>query len=377
MRKALKWLLSIVAFVVVAVLTFVVIVPMAVPAFGARAGGAQLERMRKSANFNDGRFVNLVDTPMNSTGDSIFSAFLRYFWGNEERTPEDTISTGTFNRHAYSGSDSLLKVTWFGHSTVLLHIDGKTLLIDPVFSDHASPFPFMGPKAFPYSTAYSIDDLPPVDAVLISHDHYDHLDYETILQLKDRVNVFYVPLGLSAHLMRWGVPESGIRELDWWDEAVFEGLTLACVPMRHFSGRGVTDRFCTLWAGWVVKGKNHSVIHTGDSGYGTHFKEIGDRYGPFDLTMVECGQYNENWKFIHMMPEETVQAHIDLKGDYLLPIHWGRFNLSLHAWKEPVERALARAQQQEIQLLTPRAGHTFTINPPLPRERWWRKKGEG
>ena len=233
-------------------------------------------------------------------------------------------------------------------------------------------FSFMGPQAFPYSNVYSLEDLPEIDAVLISHDHYDHLDYETFLKLKSKVDKFFVPLGLAAHLERWGVPSENITELDWWDEVQFdENLLFAAVPMRHFSGRGVTDRSKTLWAGWVIKGKNSSVIHTGDSGYGDHFKEIGNKYGPFDLTMVECGQYNKDWKFIHMMPEETVQAHIDLKGKYLLPIHWGRFKLALHSWTDPIVRATAEAKKMNVELISPVAGQIVSLTPPLPKKHWW------
>ena len=371
MKLFLKWTFIVILSVILLITAAVLVVPKVAPAFGARPSGKSLERIEASPNYKDGIFVNQVKTEMNTSGGSFFSTFMKFLRGGKNRTPGKTIETAPFEKSAFAEADSLIRMTWFGHSTILLRIDGKNLLIDPVFSNHASPFGFMGPQAFPYTHKYSIDDLPEIDAVLISHDHYDHLDYETILKLRDRVDHFFVPLGLAAHLQHWGVDASKIKELDWWDESGFMGLTFACVPMRHFSGRGLSDRYCTLWAGWVIQSKDRSVIHTGDSGYGPHFKKIGERYGPFDLTMVECGQYNENWKQIHMMPEETVQAHFDLKGKFLLPIHWGRFNLALHSWTDPISRATAEANKKKADLITPIVGQTVSIHPPLPHRDWW------
>jgi L-ascorbate metabolism protein UlaG (beta-lactamase superfamily) len=209
--------------------------------------------------------------------------------------------------------------------------------------------------------------------VLITHDHYDHLDYETILQLKNINTEFFVPLGLGAHLEKWGISTANITEAEWWDEFRFnEEILFACVPMRHFSGRGIADRNKTLWAGWVIKSEKYTIIHTGDSGYGAHFKKIGEEYGPFDLTMIECGQYNEGWPYIHMMPEETVQAHIDMNGKFLLPIHWGRFNLSLHAWTDPVERALQASNEAKINLITPLPGQVVTLYESIRYYEWWK-----
>ena len=372
MKKLIKWLLTI--FITLALLIFIaiIIVPKMTPSFGAPAKGKYLERIKSSVNYKEGSFTNLLPTPMNTSGDSFFNTFLKFIRGGEDRKPKNVIQTSPFDKAHYSSADTSLSVTWFGHSTVLLKTGGKTLLIDPVFSDHASPFPFMGPRSFPYSQEYAIEDLPDIDAVLISHDHYDHLDYETIRKLNEKVSKFFVPLGLAAHLMRWNVPEANIYEMDWWDEVTFDNLLFACVPMRHFSGRAITDRNSTLWAGWVIQSENRTVIHTGDSGYGPHFKKIGEKYGPFDLTMVECGQYNESWKLIHMMPEETVQAHLDMQGKFLIPIHWGRFNLALHPWKDPVLRVSAAAIENNVALITPVVGKTFTLNPPPQKSEWWR-----
>lgn len=347
------------------------IVPKVAPQFGANASGARLERIKSSKHFNDGQFRNLVDTPMYGEDTSPWQSIIKFIKGGKNREPDAVIETISFT--ANSANNDEVAVTWFGHSTVLLQIAGKNILIDPVFSNHASPFLFMGPKAFQYTHTYSVNDLPNIDAVIITHDHYDHLDFETILKLKDRTIPFYVPLGLGAHLERWGIPANYITEGEWWDEFEFnQDIIFACVPMRHFSGRGISDRNKTLWAGWVIKSAAHAIIHTGDSGYGDHFKQIGEKYGPFDITMVECGQYNEGWPYIHMTPEETVQAHIDLDGKLLLPIHWGRFNLSLHSWTDPIERASVTSNQKNIDLITPVPGQVVSLNNPLAYYEWWK-----
>jgi L-ascorbate metabolism protein UlaG (beta-lactamase superfamily) len=347
------------------------IVPKLAPQFGASAKGTRLEKIKNSPHFKNGQFQNLIDTPMYGENTSLWQSMIKFIKGGKNREPDAIIETIKFS--ADNKSPDEVFVTWFGHSTILLQIARKNILIDPVFSNHASPFAFMGPKAFPYSHQYTIDDLPEIDAVIISHDHYDHLDYESMIKLKHKVNQFYVPLGLGAHLEKWGIPTENIMEAEWWDEFQFDHeILLACVPMRHFSGRGIADRNKTLWAGWVIKSEKHTVIHTGDSGYGPHFNQIGEKYGPFDLTMVECGQYNEGWPYIHMTPEETVQAHIDLDGRLLLPIHWGRFNLSLHNWTDPAERASLASSQKNVDLITPVPGQKVSLNNPLAYYAWWK-----
>lgn len=347
------------------------VVPKIAPQFGASATGQRLERIESSSHYKNGRFQNLIETPMYGENTSIWQSMLKFIKGGKNREPGTVIETVEFDYEMIPVKE--VSVTWFGHSTILLQIAGKNILIDPVFSNHASPFAFTGPKAFAYSNIYHVEDLPKIDAVLISHDHYDHLDYETMRELKDKVNKFYVPLGLGAHMERWGIPKNHITELEWWDEIEFDNeLLFACVPMRHFSGRGINDRNKTLWAGWVIKSNEHSVIHTGDSGYGDHFKQIGEKYGPFDLTMVECGQYNEGWPYIHMTPEQTIQAHIDLNGKLLLPIHWGRFNLSLHSWTDPIERASSASIQQNIDLIAPVPSQKVILSNPLAYYEWWK-----
>ena len=255
---------------------------------------------------------------------------------------------------------------------MLLDLDGALVLTDPVFARRVGPLRGIGPRRFNDQQPITADELPELDAVLISHDHYDHLDHAAIRVLKDKVGAFFVPLGVGAHLERWGVPAERIVELDWWEEARLGDLTLTLAPTRHFSGRRGTDGYKTLWGAWVARGPHHSVFFSGDSGYWDGFAEIGERFGPFDLTLMECGAYNEGWASIHMMPEETAQAHRDLRGDLLMPIHWGKFNLSLHAWTEPVERLLAAAEDPAIRVVTPRIGQGFDASRTIPQTHWWR-----
>lgn len=372
MRNFLKWFIIVLGSISILFIIPVMIVPKVAPQFGGTVQGDHLKQIKESPNYRNDRFYNLVKTKMNGENGSMLNAFWKFLKGGENREPNKIINTIPFDKESFASLNEGFSFTWFGHSTAMIRIQGKTLLIDPVFSNHASPFSFFGPQGFPYSNSYTLDGLTEIDAVLITHDHYDHLDYETFLQLKNKVNRFYVPLGVSAHLTKWGVPKENIIEMDWWDEIQFdEDLLFAFVPMRHFSGRGIVDRFKTLWGAWVIQTTDHSIIHTGDSGYGDHFKEIGLKYGPFDLAMVECGQYNENWPYIHMMPEETVQASIDLKARYLLPIHWGRFNLALHPWTDPIERATKEASEKEVTIITPVVGEIVNLIPPLPESRWW------
>lgn len=374
MKKFFKWLLIFIISLIVIFISGNMIVPKVAPQFGATPKGERLERIKKSPQYRNNKFYNLVETPMSGENTSMWESAWKFIKGGENREPKKVIETIPFSKTEFESGTSGISFSWFGHSTVLLRVDGKNILIDPVFSNYASPFSFLGTKGFQYSNRTLLNDLPNIDAVLISHDHYDHLDYETIKLLNEKVDRFYVPLGVAAHLEKWGIPVENIIEMDWWDESIFDkNLTFAAVPMRHFSGRGVMDRYSTLWVGWVIQSRNYSIIHTGDSGYGDHFKTIGDKYGPFDLTMVECGQYNEGWPYIHMMPEQSVQAHIDLKGKYMMPIHWGRFNLSLHEWTDPVERATAEATKKNVEILTPVVGDIFNLKPTLPKERWWER----
>ena len=270
---------------------------------------------------------------------------------------------------------SNVKVTWFGHSALLLEVNNRKIFLDPMLGKIPAPHPWLGSKRFNEDLPMKIEDIPQIDAVLISHDHYDHLDYWSITKLKDKVKMFYVPLGVAAHLKSWGVDESRIVELDWWEEAKFEELTFVSTPSRHFSGRGLFNKDSTLWCSWVIKSENTKIFFSGDGGYSKTFKEIGEKFGPFDLTLLECGQYNEGWSEIHMMPEETVQTHIDLRGELLMPIHWGAFKLSIHPWQEPVERLLKKANSLNVKVTTPKIGEPVILGKSVPSSNWWKNGG--
>ena len=254
-----------------------------------------------------------------------------------------------------------------------MQIDGKTFLVDPVFSGSASPIKFTTPS-FKGTDVYSVDDFPAIDYLLISHDHWDHLDYETVLKLKSKVGKIVTGLGTGAHLEHWGFDMSKVSEKDWNEEVDFgNGFTINVTPGRHFAGRTFT-RNKALWVSFVLRTPSMKIFIGGDSGYDNHFKKIGEKFGPFDLAILECGQYNEAWKYIHMMPEETVTAAHDLKATKLMPVHWSKFSLALHDWNEPIQRATIEAQKQNMPLVTPLIGQKVDLKGEQVFEQWWKEK---
>ncbi len=342
------------------------------PTFGGRASKKDRALIKKSAHYDQGKFINLLpEDTINSLGSnmSILTDFIK---GNPRAKPTMPLLPKSMLPAAIQHNKET-KVTWFGHSAVLLEINGVTLFLDPMLGRAPSPFPFIGGKRFSKQLPIEIADLPLVDIILLSHDHYDHLDYGSIKQLMHKASMFIVPIGVGAHLERWGVPREKIQEHDWWDEFQYAGLTFASTPARHFSGRSLLDRNSTLWCSWVIQGEDTKVFFSGDSGYGPHFKEIGNKYGPFDLTLMECGQYDKRWSSIHMMPEQTVQAHLDVQGKLMIPIHWAAFTLSMHDWNDPVERAWKAAKERGALLATPRIGETVYVGSmEYPSSTWWR-----
>jgi L-ascorbate metabolism protein UlaG (beta-lactamase superfamily) len=340
------------------------------PVFGQSPTKEQRQRLEKSPHYKDGRFVNLLETPVMSADASYWKMIRQQFSRGQNQEPVRPLPARQQDLgQAPPGQE--LSVTWFGHSTLLVQLAGKNILIDPIFSARPSPFQFIGPRNFPGTGVYGARDLPVIDYLLISHDHFDHLDHQTIRALAPRVGLFCVPLGVGGHLEKWGIPRQKIRELDWWEEIrLAPDLLLAATPARHFSGRGLR-RNQTLWASYVLKTGSQSVYLGGDSGYGPHFKAIGDKYGPFDMTLLECGQYNGYWPYIHMMPEQTAQAHLDLKGRVLVPIHWGKFKLAFHPWTEPVERLRVKTRELGIKTLMPLLGERVQPDTPPAATYWW------
>ncbi|GGC75216.1 MBL fold metallo-hydrolase [Undibacterium terreum] len=257
-----------------------------------------------------------------------------------------------------------------GHSTMLLKLRGEFWLTDPVFSERASPLQWMGPKRF-HQPPITIADLPDIKGVILSHDHYDHLDHAAILQLNYKVEHFLTPLGVGDTLIKWGIPAAKVRQLDWWQSATVDGLQLVATPSQHFSGRGLFDGNSTLWASWVIMDGNLRVFFSGDTGYFNGFKTIGNKYGPFDITLIETGAYGADWPDIHMQPEQTLQAHIDLRGKTLVPIHNGTFDLAMHPWHEPFDRIVDLAQQKGVTLSTPQMGEQLDLAQPQAGRHWW------
>ncbi len=369
--KILKMIIGILASIIGMIVLIAVIFINTSPEFGAKSEGLRLEKIKSSENFKNGKFQNLTETDV--SGDMNYTKTLSEYFTKGNKVPDWSIPVNKISSETISKtSDSTTKITWFGHSALLLEIDGKKIFLDPMLGDVPAPHPFLGSKRFNDTLPLAIENIPNLDAVLISHDHYDHLDYGSIKKLKDRVGHFYVPLGVGAHLISWGVPEEKITEMDWWESTIFSGVQLTATPSRHFSGRGFTDRFSTQWSSWVIKGKKDNIYFSGDSGYDSHFKEIGDKFGPFDLAIMECGQYDAQWPLIHMMPEETVQATIDVKGKVLLPIHWGSFKLGLHSWTDPIERVTKEAASKNIAIATPIIGEAVTVGEPIPTSEWWK-----
>ena len=334
---------------------------------GARAKGPRLERMKKSPEWKGSHFEN----PQPIVNDT-WAAIVHLTKTDPNVQPHSPVATVRVDpRRLASQAPSGLRVTWLGHSTILLEVDGHRFLTDPVWSERVGPTSMAGPKRW-FPPLIALKDLPPLDAVVLSHDHYDHLDYATIVALKEQSPVFVAPLGVGAHLERWGVPAAHIVELDWWDSHAFGDLTLHATPARHASGRVLlVDDGAKLWQGYAFLGAQHRVYYSGDTGLFPGLRTIGERLGPFDLTMIEIGQYDQAWPDWHLGPEQAVEAHRRVHGAVMLPVHWGLFALASHGWTEPIERAVVAAKSAGAELITPRPGQSVEPTLQKPQEHWW------
>ena len=363
-----RWVkLSAAALSVATVLFIIVALISGWTAFGTKATGARLERMQASPQWDEDHFVN----PQPLWND-VWGMFTGLLTAEGNGSPEDPLPVQTVDPAMFdTPPDSGVRITWLGHSTIIIEIDGHIFLTDPLFGGRVSPLSWLGPTHW-YDPPIALEDLPPLDAVILSHDHYDHLDYPTIVAMKDWDTRFITPLGVGAHLEYWGVPGERIEELDWWETTTIGDLTLACTPARHASGRMVPyDQDATLWSGWAFLGTGHRVFFSGDTGLFPAMQEIGDRYGPFDLTMIEAGAYDQAWPDWHIGPEQAIRAHGMLRGRVFLPVHWGLVNLAYHNWTEPIERSIAAATAAGATIVAPRPGESFDPLNPAPIERWW------
>lgn len=341
------------------------------PVFGRLSSGARLQRITASPNYRDSQFQNRSFTPQLKEGTGYGTVLKDFFFNKSPRNkPPAPLPSLKTDLLKLDRNENIL--VWFGHSSYYFQVDGKSFLVDPVLSGHASPVSFMT-KSFPGSDIYTADDIPQIDFLLLTHDHYDHLDYSTIMKLKNKIGHIITGLGTGAHLERWGFATNMITELDWDQSTMIaERFTITATTARHFSGR-TFKRNTVLWTSFILQTPSLKLFIGGDSGYDTHFQKIGEDYGPFDVAILECGQYNEYWKYIHMMPEEMIKAGKELKARKVLPVHWAKFALSLHAWDEPINRAEAAAQQQQVPILTPMIGEKLYLDREQQLEAWWKK----
>lgn len=367
-KKILKWLVIILLLLVVAIGLFIGLHPT----FGGKPDAQSLQKIQQSQNHDGNIFQNLEPTTSGlkkvENEDEQAGGILDMLFPPKGKHPSEPLPTVKLDKTILKNGDFV----WFGHSTALFVTDNKVIMVDPVYHN-ASPVPH---TVMPYDMTHrpTIEELPNIDAVLISHDHYDHLDFEAIKKLDVKVKHFYVPLGIKGHLQRWGVADQKITEMDWYEQQKLGDIDVIFTPSRHFSGRSINDQSKTLWGSWVVKSPDLSLFFSGDSGYGKHYAEISKRYGGFDIALMEDGQYNVRWDEIHMLPEQSVQAVLDLNAKHVLPVHWGKFDLSIHPWKEPIQRFLEEADKHDIVTLTPQIGQVFNLqNPPTPANqgKWW------
>ena len=339
------------------------------PQFGGKLTKKEKIRLEKSSQWEKGSFQNQSKTTMDMSLASLPKFIQENNKAKKTRNPKENIPIKPFDVNMFK-PDGNPKFVWYGHSTLLLQLNNKNLLIDPMFGADASPVGPIRTKRFSKDSLQVIKELPAIDAVLLTHDHYDHLDFGSIRDLKQKVKLFLVPLGVGRHLEHWGIDKNMITEFDWWQEIQLFDLDFIFTPSRHFAGRGVFDRAKSLWGGWVIKSSKHSIYWSGDSGYDEHFKIIGEKYGPFDWGFMECGQYNERWHLIHMYPEETVCAALDAKVVKAIPVHWGAFGLALHHWKDPITRFISEAEQKQQAFLTPEPGAVINLDMKTSNS-WW------
>lgn len=331
-----------------------------------------LSRIESSPQFSEGKFRNKAETRIFSIKNA-WAGLKEVAFNNHPRTvPKQAIPTIEVEHQQFLKEGEEVKFARLGHSTLLIRLGNKNWLTDPVFSERVSPVQWMGPKRF-HDVPMDLNDLPNIEGVVISHSHYDHLDHASIMRLKDSVNHFIVPLGIGDILRNWGVDDQKIVELDWWEKVQIDDVDIVSTPAQHFSGRSLTDSDETLWSSWVIKNAHSSIYFSGDTGYFDGFKDIGERYGPFDYAFMECGAYNQQWRDIHMMPEDTLQAFLDVQGKVLVPVHNGTFDLSNHAWYDPFEQIHQLAQEHDVKLLTPVIGDVVNSNqaPEMFSRLWW------
>lgn len=365
-HKLIRILMWITLILLTIILIFILILNFFPPLGGKITVKDKKEYEKRALNYIDGKFHNEEDFEL------IYKSTENIYLSTKNTKPERILKVEKPELLENPKSDDLT-VTWLGHSSTLIQMSGLNILIDPMFSEYSSPLQFVGPKRFS-ELPLEIDELTTIDIVLITHDHYDHLDYNTIKKLKDKTKKFIVPLGVEKHLQKWGVTEETITNLAWWEETNINDLKIVCTPAQHYSNRSINDRNNTLWASFVLKNDYYQIFQSGDTGYNRHFKEIYEKYGSFDLVLLDSGQYNNSWKQVHMTPEESVTASIDLHAKVAMPIHWGTFSLAMHPWDDSVERFMNTAKEKELTAITPKIGNTVNYKDysSYTDYNWWK-----
>ncbi len=377
--KTLLRIIKIFLSLIVGFITIIISYVYLHPIFGDSPNEKSKLRIEKSPNFDGEHFKNLLNTNATSIGlaqekreINRLALLKNFIFPPKGKNPQEPLKTQILKVKNLKNE----QFVWLGHSTVLFKTNNTTILTDPVFNN-AAPIPFVI-EPFEMTNKPTIKDLPFIDVILISHDHYDHLDYKTIKKIVSKVGHFYVPLGIKAHLLRWGVAKEKVSEYDWYEDISFNNINFVFTPSRHFSGRGISNHRKTLWGSWVIIAPKIKVYFSGDGGYSPEFAKIGKKFNGFDIAFMEDGAYNESWKDVHMLPEQSVQASIDVKTKVVVPIHWGKFDLSTHKWNEPIQRFIKAMnrhnnlleKEKQIKMATPKIGENFNIENP-PSFKWW------
>ncbi|MEM6316026.1 MAG: MBL fold metallo-hydrolase [Bacteroidota bacterium] len=339
--------------------------------FGGKITKQDLATYQRSSNWQNNRFQNIENVEVDMPFSKIPGVLYRQLTNKKKQIPDSPIPVVPFDKAAFLAPSEQVKMIWYGHSAILLRASGKTVLIDPMLGPDTTPIAPIVTKRFSENTLSLIEQFPTIDVVLLTHDHYDHLDYASIQRLKGKVKQYIVALGVKRHLVSWGVRPDSITEMDWWDSQDLGNLSITFTPTQHFSGRGLTDRLKCLWGGWALKTATENIWFSGDGGYNQHFKTIGERLGPFDFGLMECGQYNDDWRPVHLFPDESVQAAIDAKVKKIMPVHWAGFALSYqHTWSEPAEVFVEAAKAHNVEYVLPELGQLFDISLQQTTP-WW------
>ena len=339
--------------------------------FGGKATNELIARYEQSSNWKNGSFQNLEHTELMAGLSKMPGIIYKQLTRRNGREPQKPLPVLPFDKSSFLAESQSSKFIWYGHSAVMMRMSNKTLLIDPMLGPDTTPIAPIPTKRFSENTLSLIDDFPVLDLVLLTHDHYDHLDFASIQKLKYKTKKFFVALGIKRHLVRWGIAPDIIVEFDWWNHHKLGDISVTFTPTRHFSGRGLTDRSKTLWGGWAFKNNLEKIWFSGDGGYGNHFKEVGKRLGPFDFAFMECGQYNEDWRPVHLFPDESVQAAIDAGAKKAMPVHWAGFALSYqHTWEQPAEDFVSAAIEKNMDYSTPALGEIFNSSS-AEKNLWW------